>query len=692
LDPHRDAPPQAQPTGGAEQQPTDRSQQCGDPDNPSPNLRLATDYFERGLHSVLDNIREYAIFMLDCDRNIVGWNNGAERILGYTAAEVLGRSGDIVFTPEDRATGQPVLEQEKAEREGRAEDERWHVRKDGSRFYASGVLNGVYDPAGPLVVYVKVMQDFTERRKAADALARSEQRYRMLLDGIKDHMIFMLDLSGRIVSWSAAATRITGYTEQEAIGQPLGMLFTETDRADGVPEREIARALVEGRVEAVGWRVRKDGSLFWGEEVAAPIHDSAGHVQGISKITRDITERMLAEQEQARLLRQMTEANRIKDEFLGTVSHELRTPLNSVLGWTRLLRNRALDDDARERALEAVERNAQTQAHLIEDLLDVSRIVSGQLRLELRSVSVPDVISAALEAVRPAAEAREIQLLVSLAPDADQVVADSQRLQQIVWNLVANAIKFTSAGGQVTVTTEMDGSDIHIVVSDTGVGIAPEFLPFVFERFRQADSTTTRSQAGLGLGLAIVRHLVELHGGTATAESAGLGKGATFRIAIPRRRSVTGALLPRSVESSSVEQENPSVPDPDVSNLKIVVVEDDDDTRALLTFALGDRDADVTAAPSAAAGLEAVRTVRPDVVIADIGMPGNDGYWLIKQIRGDVDPSVKTVPAIALTAYARPSDRSRAISSGYQSHIAKPVDLATLYERVAALAGPRRND
>ena len=299
--------------------------------------------FDRSLYPVLDNIRDYAIFMMDAERRVVGWNAGAERILGYTADEILQTTADVVFVPEDRANGIPAAEQAAAARDGAAQDERWHIRKDGSRFYASGVLSRVLEADGRLIGFVKVMQDFTERRRTAEALARSEARYRLLVDSVKDYAIFMLDTDGRVLSWTAAATRLLGYREEEVIGTPFSVFFTEEDRAKGLPGEELAGALTTGRVVAAGWRVRKDGSLFWGEEAATLVRDGEGRVQGISKIIRDITERMVAEEERERLLRQMTDANRIKDEFLGTVSHELRTPLNSILGWARLLRDGTLE-------------------------------------------------------------------------------------------------------------------------------------------------------------------------------------------------------------------------------------------------------------------------------------------------------------------------------------------------------------
>jgi len=645
--------------------------------------------FDRSLYRVLDNIRDYAIFMMDPERRVVGWNAGAERILGYSAAEILQTTADVVFTPEDRANGVPAEEQMVAAREGRAQDERWHIRKDGSRFYASGVLSRVPDPEGRVIGFVKVMQDFTERRRTAEALARSEERYRLLIDSLKDYAIFMLDADGRVLSWTAAATRLLGYTEQEALGTPFSVFFTENDRVKGIPAQELAGALTTGRVVAAGWRVRKDGSLFWGEEAATLVRDSEGRVQGVSKVIRDITERMLAEEERDRLLRQMTEANRIKDEFLGTVSHELRTPLNSILGWARLLRDGTLSPQSSDRALETIQRNAMAQARLIDDLLDVSRIITGQLSLHLQEVNVPAVLTNTLAALRPAADAKELNVEMHLGPSAEVVVADAGRLQQIIWNLLANAIKFTPPGGSVRVETSGRDKDIVITVTDTGTGIAKEFLPFVFDRFRQADSTTTRTQSGLGLGLAIVRHLAELHGGWVSAESGGPGRGATFRVVLPRHTQALASSEPAPPDRVRDDPMRHAV-GAQLRGIAVLVVEDDEDAREFLRSALHARGATVITAATAQNGWEAAFQVRPDVVVADIGMPVHDGYRLIREIRTSPDARVRDVPAIAVTAYARDVDRTRVLEAGYQDHLPKPIDADALAAAILAVAGEQR--
>ncbi len=388
-------------------------------------------------------------------------------------------------------------------------------------------------------------------------------------------------------------------------------------------------------------------------------------------------------------------ASRMKDEFVATVSHELRTPLTPILGWVEVLRLSGPADEQTRRALEVIERNVHLQAQLIDDLLDISRIVSGKVRLEVQPVEPAEVIEAALATVRPAAEAREIRLDVRLDREAgpadagtagaQTVRADPGRLQQIVWNLLSNAIKFTDRGGRVEVRLRRRGSQVEIAVSDSGKGIDPDFLPHVFERFRQADSSITRRHGGLGLGLAIVRQLVELHGGTVRAESPGENLGATFTVSLPVM-AVAGGVPPaaRGPRDSGAPAAEAAAP-PSLAGLSVLVVDDDRDARELLSRVLEHFGAEVQLAASAAEGLQVLRSARPDVLVSDIGMPDVDGYELIRRVR-DLEDGVARTPAIALTAFARAEDRERALEAGYQVHVAKPVDPGRLVAAVASLA------
>ena len=388
---------------------------------------------------------------------------------------------------------------------------------------------------------------------------------------------------------------------------------------------------------------------------------------------------LLEREQQARLEAQA--ANRAKDEFLATLSHELRTPLNAILGWAQLLAGGQLDPPMSRRAVEIIERNTRLQAQLIDDLLDISRIVTGKLRLELKTVTCQSILDAAIESSLPAAANKHVTLNRELNNGSDSILCDPGRMQQVIWNLLSNAFKFTPEGGQVTVSLHRNGSAMIVEVSDTGVGIEPEFLPHVFDRFRQQDAATTRKHGGLGLGLSIVRHLVELHSGSIAALSEGKDRGATFIVTVP--------VAPIALDDTEGEvQQRPSLPNaemPSLEGLHVLVVDNEDDARGLIRTILESRGAEVTAVDSASAALNAIRRRRPDVLLSDIGMPGEDGYSLIKKVR-QLAPSDPPLPAAALTAYASAGDRARALMAGYQAHLPKPIEPVELTAVVAALS------
>jgi PAS domain S-box-containing protein len=495
------------------------------------------------------------------------------------------------------------------------------------------------------------------------------------------------DLNGIVTSWNAAAERLYGYRSDEMIGNPLSVLIPP-DRHDEEPE--ILERLRNGysidHYETV--RRAKDGRMIQVALTASPIKDGDGNIIGYSKIARDITDRMQAEAEREALLKsehearaQAEEANRVKDEFLAVLSHELRTPLNAILGWASLLRGGKLDPDNAERAIEIVERNAKAQSNLIEGVLDVSRIVSGKLQLDVRPMHLSGVLEAAVDSIRPAADAKNTNLRVAIDKPEPLVSGDATRLQQVVLNLLSNAVKFSPAGSEISVTLGMVGSEVEIAVTDSGQGIPPEFLPHVFDRFRQADPSTTRKHGGLGLGLAIVKHLVDLHGGTVRAESDGVGTGATFKVrlkAIERAEGIPAAQP--SVESRDKVEEKLTL-----EGLRVLVVDDHEDGREVLREMLSMCNAEVKAAGSASEALTLARDWNPEVVVSDISMPGVDGYTFIRLLRKQT--SNKQIPAIAVTAHALAEDRERALAAGFQNHLAKPVKLTELIHSIVKVVG-----
>lgn len=418
--------------------------------------------------------------------------------------------------------------------------------------------------------------------------------------------------------------------------------------------------------------------------------------EGITIFFRDVTARHRDASAQAALLhreqvarKHSEEASRLKDEFVATVSHELRTPLNAILGWARLLQQSDSPQLTLDRGLDAIERNASAQAQLIEDLLDVARITTGKLRLDIAPVVLPEVIDAAVETIRPTAEAKSIQLAVALEADAAVVSGDPDRLQQVAWNLLSNAVKFTPRGGRVHVRLQRADSHVVLSVSDTGIGIDQNLLPHLFERFRQAETGSARRHSGLGLGLALVRHLVELHGGTASAESPGPGGGATFTVTLP-------LLVPEESAASSRQPEMEGEPFtgwalPSLGGLPILVVDDCEDARVLLAEILERQGAIVSLASSAPEALDVLERASPLVVLSDIEMPGRDGYWLVRRLREHPDPRYHELPAIAITAYARAQDRTRALLAGFHHHVAKPIDPAELVALVARAVHGRQH-
>ena len=494
-----------------------------------------------------------------------------------------------------------------------------------------------------------------------------------------------------VTTWNPAAERMFGYTAQEMIGQSIRRLIPESLMSE---EDSIMARIRQGeRTEHFETkRLRKDGTSIDVSLTISPIHDD-GQIIGASKIARDISDKKVWEQritealEDTRRARHQAEvASRMKDEFLATVSHELRTPLTSIVGWVRMLRSGSLPQERREQALEVIDRNVRSQAQLIEDLLDISRITMGKLRLDVRPVQPAAVINAAVESLMVAADARRVRIQTVLDSHAGPISGDFERLQQVVWNLLSNAIKFTPKGGRVQVVLERVNSHVEIRVADNGKGIPQEFLPFVFDRFSQAEGPSTRSHGGLGMGLAIAKAIIELHGGSISAYSEGEGKGTAFTVSIPVMAVTKEPVHTDRVHPKAWTEISVQCP-PEISGLKVLVVDDDSDTCDMIRTVLEQCGGVVNTAADAEAALDAFRTWKPAVLISDIGLPEVDGYELVRRIREEERANGTRTPAVALTAFARIEDRVKALAAGYQMHVAKPVEPGELLTIVASLAG-----
>jgi PAS domain S-box-containing protein len=528
-------------------------------------------------------------------------------------------------------------------------------------------------------------------RRAEQALSAAARDWQATFDAITDG-VAVVDSTGAVIRCNNALAHLLGRPASDIIGRKtFDLLPAPPDRRDDVPFNRMVESLRREKTE------RQIQGRRWLQIAADPIFRHDGTVAGAVWIVSDITGRKRIDEQKARLLelerdaRAAAEAtNRTKDEFLATLSHELRTPLNAMLGWLWRLRRGNVEPGTVDRALETIERNTKLQAQLIEDLLDMSRIITGKLRLEMRSVNLGRVIENAVDTVRMAAEAKRIRLVVDVDAQVTPVSGDPGRLQQILWNLVSNAIKFTPAGGTVTIRLREAEGAVHLEVSDTGIGIPHDFLPFVFDRFRQADSSAARTHGGLGIGLAIVRHLVESHGGSIVADSGGPGTGATFSVTLPVSATDVEALPPGghvAVVTPTDGQRSQTL-----EGVNVLAVDDDPDAREIVRVILGQHGATVLTAGNVAEAMEAVERLPVDVVVSDIGLPGEDGYIFIEKLRALQGIRGTRIPAAALTAYTSAEERRRALIAGYQLHIPKPVDPEELVAVVASLAGRIRTD
>jgi PAS domain S-box-containing protein len=528
------------------------------------------------LHRLLvERVQDYAIFALDPQGYILSWNEGAQRVKGYTAQEIIGRHFSIFYPPEDVAAGKTVRLLETARTAGRVEDEGWRVRKDGRRFWANVLITALRDDNDELIGFAKVTRDLTERRAAEEKVRESEERFRLLVHSVKDYAIFMLDPDGFVETWNPGAERLKGYTAEEIIGKHFSHFYRPEDVAAGKPERELRAALAAGQYEEEGWRVRKDGSLFWANVVIAPVHGADGKLAGFAKVTRDLTERRLADQraledarriaaeeaardvaeQRAAELRELAEqlrtqsvelarrsaeaetANRAKSEFLAAMSHELRTPLNAIGGYAQLL-ELGVSGPLTEGQREQVDRIQRSQQHLlgiINDLLNFSRIEAGRIAYEVGPVALRDVLHTVAPMVTPQAREKQLQLTIGRSPDV-VALADGPKVEQIVLNLLSNAVKFTHDRGEIELTCGAEGDVAWLKVRDTGIGVPTDQLEHIFAPFVQVGRTLANPKEGTGLGLAISRELARAMHGDLTVDSRE-GGGSTFTLSLPRAAS-----------------------------------------------------------------------------------------------------------------------------------------------------------
>ena len=602
---------------------------------------------------MVNTITDYAIFFLDLSGLVISWNPGAQRLKGYEAAEILGRHISTFYPAELIDKRWPERELSVARAAGRVEDEGWRVRKDGTRFWANIVITRLDGEDGSPIGFSKITRDLTERRRQEEELRHSEERFRLLVEGVHDYAIFMLDPSGFIVSWNRGAQHNKGYEASEIIGQHFSVFYPPDLKARGWPDEELRLALRDGRFEDEGWRVRKDGTRFWASVVITALKDATGTHRGFAKVTRDLTER--------RRVRALEDEGRRITNFLAMLGHELRNPLAPIANAVALLEREADPSKVARLSREIIARQLQQLTRLVDDLLDVGRITSGKIHLEAQPVRLREVLGHALEAVQPLIEQKG-HAIEALEQDADAwVMGDKARLLQVLSNLLHNAVKFTPMGGRISVRIALEGQNAEVLVKDNGPGIAPGQLHNIFDLFVQGEQDSGRPLGGLGLGLSLVQQLVSLHGGDVSAFSTGRpGEGSEFLVRLP---AITA---PRLLAARPADTEDTKT---------VLVVDDNQDSANTLSMILDSLGYQTRVAYSGAEALQAVMAGGFAAVLLDIGMPDLSGHEVAREIRQTIG---EPPPLIAVSGYGQESDRASSREAGFLAHLAKPVDVDEL--------------
>ncbi|WP_395823257.1 PAS domain S-box protein [Archangium minus] len=631
-----------------------------------------------------------AFFLMNAEGHVTYANPAAERMFGWSREEMLGQLlHDLVHHHHPDGTPFPMsmcrLGLVMTEGKTLRDHEDLFIHRDGS-FIPVLCSNAPILSEGRIVGAALVVHDLTARKRAEEARAEQARQFQLLIDTLP-HLAWMSRADGTCEFVNRPWHEYTGLSMAESLGYDWTRVVHPEDLSRLLEHWQ--RSLETGERFEAEIRIRRarDGEWRWFVSRAQPARAADGSILRWIVSCTDIDEQRRATQERLELLRRVQaahsaaeEANRLKDDFLATVSHELRTPLTAMLGWLQLLRSGRLSEEKRGRALETLERNARAQAQVIEDLLDISRIITGKLHLEPGPLDMKAVVEAALESTRPLAETKGVTLELETGAESLPMRGDAGRLQQVVWNLVHNAIKFTPRGGRVTVQLRPLDGTVELRVTDTGMGISPSFLPHIFERFRQQDSSSRRAHGGLGLGLAIVHHIVELHGGRVSAHSPGEGLGASFVLHLPREPRATPLVTPAS--QAPLDAVPPARSD--LAGLRLLLVEDQEDTREMLSVLLEGQGAHLRAVSSAAEAFHCFREWRPDLLVSDIGLPGENGYELLQRIRALPPEEGGLTPAVALTAYARADDRARALRAGFDMHVPKPVEATELLAVLSA--------
>jgi PAS domain S-box-containing protein len=611
---------------------------------------------EQRLQLLIEAVTDYGIFMLDPDGRIISWNTGAQKLKGWQRDEILGHHFSIFYPAEAVASGWPDEELRRAKALGRFEDEGWRLRKDGSRFWANVVITALYDEGGELTGFAKITRDLTERRRHEEQLRESEERFRLLVDSVRDYAIFMLDPDGVVQSWNAGAQAINQYEAHEIIGRHFRTFYTPEDQEARKPEVELEAARTHGRVEDEGWRVRKDGTLYWVNVVVSAIRGPDGALRGFAKVTRDMTDR--------RRLGELERSSRRMNDFLAMLAHELRNPLAPIRNAVTIMQLESLTSPVLRNCRDVIDRQLTHVTRLVDDLLDVGRLTTGKIRLRKELLRLGEVVVRSVETARPLMNARRHTLTVLQAEEPLYVNGDSTRLSQVLQNLLVNAAKYTPEGGHVTLKTEALDGFVYVTVSDNGRGLTQEQLHTIFELFMQAEGgTSSASESGLGIGLTLARSLTEMHGGSLEATSPGLGQGSTFTVRLP-------AAMHQAIEETEATQEEAE------GGLRVLVIDDNRDSAdsaSEVLRLLGNR---VECAYDGATGIAMAARLKPEMVLLDLAMPGMDGFEARRRLLEQAGTSGAYL--VAMTGFGNEEDKRRTRAAGFDAHLTKPVELDAL--------------
>lgn len=613
-----------------------------------------------------EQVRDYAVFLLDTEGFIISWNQGAQRLKGYLPEEIIGKHFSTFYPEEAKRIGWPQTEIELATREGRFEDEGYRVRKDGSRFWANVVITALRDEQGKLLAFSKITRDLSERRQAEESLRQSEERFRLLVEGVTDYAVFMLDPQGIITSWNAGAERVEGYLRHEIIGKHFSNFYLPEDIKAGKPWAELATARREGRSEDEGWRLRKNGERFWARVVVTPLHDSTGHLRGFAKVTQDLSQR--------RHVQELEAAAQKLNEFIAMLAHEIRNPLAPIRNALSIMRGAAAEDPVQVTMREVIDRQAARLSHIADDMIDISRVTHGALSIERKPVDVGEIIERALETAGPEIESGKHHLNIDHSEEKLAVLGDVSRLVQVLGSLLSNAARYTPDGGTISLRTWRSAGNVFISVRDTGRGIPEGAFKTLFQMFVRERAPIDRIGEGLGIGLALARNIVEMHGGAIEVVSAGEGKGSEFTVRLP---SAPASELPAPLRRS----EAPPPPSVRSAPKKVLVVDDNADAADTLDMLLQVLGHQTRVASDGSSALQIFEEFHPDIVLLDIGLPGMNGYEVARRLRARQGHGLRIV---AVTGWGQAEDRKQSAEAGFDLHLVKPVEAEQLQ---AVLAG-----